>query len=248
MKIVLDLWSGTGSATKPFEDAGYTIISVDINPLRSPTYCMDILDFEMFVSSGDFEEELEWRWKAKLSDIVFIWASPDCKLFSIANGQLRDHWGPGGWPKSRRLFIQLARVVATLDIIEAIDPNYWVLENPRGMLRTVPLMGLLPRRTVSYCQYEPDKAPEDRRMKPTDLWGYIPTSWKPKMCHNGASCHQRTPRSSVKGTEALSYDERIHVPYELGRSILEHCEKVEFKRMRWMDLSDFPASAPPKGG
>lgn len=247
MKIVLDLWSGTGSATKPFEDAGYTIISVDIDPARSPTYCMDILEFQTYVEEGYFLLDLK-ETGHRYKDIVFIWASPDCKLFSIANAQMRNHWGPGGWPRSKRLFMQLARVVATLDIIEAIDPNYWVLENPRGMLRTVPLMGLLPRRTVSYCQYEPDKSPEERRMKPTDLWGYIPTIWKPKMCHNGASCHQRTPRSSVKGTEALSYDERIQVPYELGRSILEACAKVEFKRMRWMDLSDFPASDPSRGG
>lgn len=231
-KAVLDLWSGTGSATLPFKDAGYEIISVDIDIDRKATFQMDILDFHKLVLDGRFHTYLD----NNNLELVFIWASPDCKVFSIANGGMKVNWHQGN-PCSSRAYMSLARVAATLEIIEHLDVDYWVLENPRGMLRTIPMMGLYPRRTVTYCQYG------DERMKPTDLWGYIPVAWKPKSCRNGDSCHQASPRGSRQGTEGMSYDERIMIPYDLPLSIMEECMARDWKRARWKDLTDFKLEA-----
>jgi len=236
-KAVLDLWSGTGSATAPFKDAGFEIINVDIDCKRKATFQMDILDFHTLVMDGGFNTYL----LDNDLELVFIWASPDCKLFSMANGSKGDHWHQGH-PKSMALYFSLTRIAATIEIIEELDVDYWVLENPRGLLRTVPMMGLIPRRTVSYCQYG------DTRMKPTDLWGYIPVAWKPKMCHNGAKCHTPAPRGSNAGTDGMKYNDKIQVPYGLPDSIMHECIKRDWKRARWKDLSDFALETRQVGG
>jgi len=236
-KAVLDLWSGTGSATAPFKDAGFEIISVDIDIKRNATFQMDILDFHTLVMDGKFDTYLV----NNELELVFIWASPDCKVFSVANPAMNQNWHQSN-PCSSRAFLSLARVAATLEIIEKLDVDYWVLENPRGMLRSVPMMGLYPRRTVTYCQYG------DTRMKPTDLWGYIPVAWKPKSCNNGDKCHEASPIGSSTGTQNLSYSQRIAVPYELPDSIMYECIKRDWKRARWKDLSDFALETRQVGG
>ena len=224
--IVLDLFSGSKSATLPFYNAGYEIVSVDINIDTDPTYCMDILDFYEFVKSGEFK-------KTYPDDICFIWASPDCKHFSIGQ-KLEYHWHQGN-PISPQVFGALARVAATLKIIELLDPPFWVLENPRAMLRTIPMMGIYARRTVSYCQYNDTYM----RMKPTDLWGFLPGSWKPKLCYPGADCHVNSGRENPSANDLIPYEERIKVPYDLPLSILTECEKVEWKRADIATLFDF---------
>lgn len=227
MLTVLDLWSGTGSATKPFKDNGYHVITVDIDPSMNPSICMDIVKFRDMVLSGEFSEYL----KINNYDLKFIWASPDCKLFSIANGQLSKHWHQKV-PYSFEVHMSIARVAATLEIIDYLSPVFWALENPRGMLRTVPMMGIHHRRTVSYCQYGYDI------MKPTDIWGYLPVTWKPKICSAGSDCHAKNPRGPDR-MESKNYKQRIHVPYNLVDEIRIECEKREWFRLRSCDLFDF---------
>ena len=232
---VLDLFSGTGSATKPFWNAGYRVITLDIRPECKADLQMSIEQFygHVVIKEDDLIESL---YGLKLENCLFIWASPDCKLFSIANHQLSKHWWKGH-PYSPEVLEKLRDVSMALAIIDKINPRYWVLENPRGMLRTVPMMDRYARRTVTYCQYS-DVAPAPR-MKPTDLWGRLPVTWRPKMCHNGDDCHVATPRESTKGTEAMSYDERIQVPYKLGEEILQHCEAMKWSPMDVKTLFDF---------
>ena len=90
------------------------------------------------------------------------------------------------------------------------------MENPRGMLRKLPVVANLPRHSVTYCRYG------DKRMKPTDLWGVVP-NWIPReMCKNGMPCHEAAPRGAKTGTQGLKgARERSRVPYELGKEILD---------------------------
>ena len=108
----------------------------------------------------------------------------------------------------------IERVRHTLLLIEALNPPYWVMENPYGMLRHMPFMKKYMRAEVTYCQYG------DERMKPTDLWGRFPANWNPKRCQYGASCHVPSPRGSNTGTQKLSWEELIKIPYKLSRSFL----------------------------
>ena len=206
---VLDLWSGTGSATKAFEDAGHEVISVEIDPRFNPTICKDIMEVtvDFLKTFGPFN---------------FGWASPECTVYSVAN--LRSGHFQNGKPSSAEAFMQNARVQWTIHLLNELCP-LWVMENPRGMLRKQPFMKDLPRVTVTYCQYG------DHRMKPTDLWGKFPQTWSPKpMCKAGDPCHEAAKRGAKKGTQNQSRDDRIKVPYELGKSLLEACEKSTLKR------------------
>ena len=222
MYRVLDLFSGTGSATRAFQNANdVEVTTVDSDYHYYPDHLCDIFDF-YDVDIKHYEPGY----------FHFIWASPPCKLFSIANCPMSVNWWRGH-PKSPQVFLALANVAMALEIIEYLKPQYWALENPRGMLRTVRMMDQYQRRTVTYCQYGHDA------MKPTDIWGRLPPTWLPKSCNNGDDCHTNVPSSGISATETKSYTDRIKVPYGLSESLLIALRKVDFKAMPLQTLFDF---------
>jgi hypothetical protein len=210
---VLDLWCGTKSATKAFKQAGYEVISVDINQKFNPTICKDILDIKVddLIDYGPF---------------VFGWASPECKVYSIANHKAR-HWKKTEFQTvalTKEAKDQNERVKHTIGLLEILCPT-WVLENPMGMLRNQSFMKPWTRHHITYCTYGTDY------MKPTDLWGRFPRTWLPRLpCKINMSCHESAPRGTGnKGVLKGSWEERIKVPYLLSQSLLEACEESEFK-------------------
>jgi len=206
---ILDLWSGSGSATKIWKEQGHEVITVDINPSNNPTICKDIIDVT-------FEELQEYGY------FDFIWASPDCRIFSIANLHSRHFVYHEGilTVNTKEAEEMIKRVKHTLDLIYDLSPSWWILENPRGMLRKMPFMENYNRTTVTYCQYG------DFRMKPTDLWGEFPFNWNSRpMCKNGDPCHEASPRGSPTGTQRLKLKDRQKVPQELTKEIYEACYK-----------------------
>ena len=96
-----------------------------------------------------------------------------------------------------------------------LQPKYYFIENPRGLMRKMGAVEYLNRHTVTYCQYG------DKRMKPTDIWTNL--DWTPKeMCKNGQPCHEAAPRGSRTGTQGLKNNyERSKIPYLLSREIIE---------------------------
>jgi hypothetical protein len=130
------------------------------------------------------------------------------------------HWGGGinaYIPKTQAAIESQELVAHTRSLLEGLNPTFgFLIENPRGMLRKLPVVAGLQRQTVTYCQYG------DTRMKPTDLWGVVP-NWTPRpMCKNGAPCHEAAPRGSKTGTQGLKGSkERSRVPYALGVELLQ---------------------------
>jgi hypothetical protein len=104
---------------------------------------------------------------------------------------------------------------------ERLNPSLlWFIENPRGVLRKLPVLLDAPRRvTVTYCQYG------DSRMKPTDIWtncwGWVPR----ERCHNLDPCHESAPRGAKTGTQGLATVDRSRVPRELCEEILTSAEE-----------------------
>lgn len=206
--IVFDFFSGTGSSTQAFKDAGHTVIHIE-------------LDEYFEADERDIMKMTPEYLIQKYGRPDFIWASPPCTAFSVAS--MGHHWGGGKGayqPKTEAAKFNQELVRYTLKLINDLMPTKgWLMENPRGMLRKLPVVQGIQRQTITYCQYG------DERMKPTDLWGYVP-GWTPRpMCKNGEPCHVAAPRGSKTGTQGLKgAKDRSRVPYQLGKELLNVLE------------------------
>ena len=204
--IVYDFFAGTGSSTKAFEDAGHIVIKVELDEYFEAN--------ERDILSLTASELL-----SKYGQPDFIWASPPCTAFSVAS--IGHHWNIDRTPKTEAAVFNQKLVAHTIKLIEELQPSKgWVIENPRGMLRTLPVVDGLTRRTVTYCSYG------DSRMKPTDLWGEV-QNWTPRQpCKAGDNCHDAAPRGSRTGTQGLKGAKtRSMVPYDLGMELLNATQK-----------------------
>ena len=185
------------------------VFSSDLIEFEGINYPVSILDFD--VSKVPFQPDI-------------IWASPPCTSFSVAS--IGHHWtgGKGAYiPKTDGARLGLELVKKTIEIINHFQPTYWFMENPRGVLRKLPVVQGLKKNTVTYCQYG------DERMKPTDIWTNSDV-WIPRpMCKNGDPCHVAAPRGSRTGTQGRSNAyERSKIPDELCNEILTSCIKGNF--------------------
>ena len=201
---ILELFAGSKSIGKCADGLFFESYSSDIEQFGGIDYVTNILDFD--VTKIPFKPDV-------------IWASPPCTAFSVA--AIGKNWTKVGndyLPKNPRAELGLKLVQKTLEIIEHFNPTYFFIENPRGMLRKMPMMAYLKRQGVTYCQYG------DTRMKPTDIWTNS-DKWIPRpMCSNGSSCHISAPRGSRTGTQGLSNAyERSKIPEDLCIEILKSC-------------------------
>jgi len=207
--LVFDFFAGTGSSTKAFAEAGHTVITFEYDASFNTTETIDIMDLEA-------TELLR-----KYGKPDFIWASPPCTAFSVAS--IGHHWtgGKGAYiPKTKEAEYNQLLVAKAIELIKELNPTYgYLVENPRGILRKLPVVQDLPRKTITYCQYG------DTRMKPTDLWGEVP-NWTPReACKNGEPCHEAAPRGSRTGTQGLKDAKlRSMVPLELSIELLAAIE------------------------
>lgn len=87
----LDLFCCAGGATKGLQRAGYHVTGVDINP--QPRYCGDA-----FVQADATQPPFDLR------DFDFIWASPPCQAFTMAQNAAKNaHAHPNHIPATRAL-------------------------------------------------------------------------------------------------------------------------------------------------
>ncbi len=208
---ILELFCGTKSISKTFEEHGYESFTIDNDPRHNPDMCEDILKLESCCIP--FSPSI-------------LWASPPCTCFSVAS--ISTHWTGGKKayiPKTNEAEISIKLVRKVLYLIGELQPDYWFIENPRGVLRKMPFMIELSkkcfRHEVSYCQYG------DTRMKPTDIWTNNPKWISKPMCKNNEPCHEPAPRGSKTGTQGLKgVIERSIIPKALCLEILKCCEDI----------------------
>lgn len=204
---VLDLFSGLKGFSKAFKDRGHEVLTVDIEKKFKPDIVIDVnlLEFK------NYEPDI-------------ILASPPCNCFSAKT--IWRYWekiGGRSYPKDHKTTAAITLVKNTLELIHDLYPRWWILENPRGMLRTLDFMFLYERRTVTYCQYG------KKYMKPTDLWGVFPKGFRARSCRAGDPCHKRTRRDSKDWSTDGSIDRgtsatRAMVPYFLSLDLCLKCE------------------------
>ena len=209
---VLELFAGTRSISKAFEKRGHDTYSVEWN--------RDFENISLYDDVNNLTADKVIQLCGGIPDV--IWASPDCKTYSIA-----------GISHHRKKNIETGNLDAisdyakfcdktnkhVIDLIKKINPKFYFIENPRGGLRKMDFMKDLPRYTVTYCQYG------DTRMKPTDIWTNHPNPQFKPICKNGDKCHEPAPRGSRTGTQGLNNDrERAKIPVLLCEHIVDICE------------------------
>lgn len=197
----IELFSGTKSFSKVMAAHGHHTLTIDNDPNLEPDMLADVRAIG----------PIYWT-----REVDLLWASPPCQGFSVA--AIGKNWTGGHRayvPKSASAVLSVELAQKTLKIIATMNPTWWFIENPRGLLRKMSFMEGLTRHTITYCQYGDD------RMKPTDIWTNA-TWWHPKPpCKNGAKCHIAAPRGSKTGTQGIKgARDRGRIPAALFEEIL----------------------------
>lgn len=213
---VLELFAGTRSIGKVFEEKGHEVFSVEWDKQH------ENINWYADIGTITAQEILD-----KFGKPDVIWASPDCTSYSIAaisHHRTREEDGNLA-PKSDYAKFCDNVNKHVIELIKELSPQFYFIENPRGGMRKMNFIKDLPRFTVTYCQYG------DSRMKPTDLWTNHPNPQFKPMCKNGDSCHESAPRGSKTGTQGLKNSkERSRIPEELCKHIVNICEEyIDYK-------------------
>jgi len=192
---MIDLFSGLGGASEAFVQAhDWEVLRIENNPLLkdiAETKIMDMFDFR------DWLETEVANHPDAFNDIELIWASPPCHDFSMAYSapkaiHTREHPGVPYYPNMDLL-------ECTMDIIELINPRYWVVENVRGSTQHfLPFTGKFRQQFGAYF-----------------LWGTYPSF-----------CPQPFPSKSEKDERrsALRSNIMAKVPIEISNALLEAIE------------------------
>jgi hypothetical protein len=138
----LDLFCGNKSVGSVLQEKGFEVISLDIDPKRKPTICVDILRWDFHIFPPEY--------------FVIICAGVPCTEYSIAK------------TKGKRDLLGADKLVQkTLEIVAYFQPGLWWIENPRtGFLTKRECIQEIPYIDVDYCQFS-----DWGYQKPTRIWG-----------------------------------------------------------------------------
>lgn len=163
-------------------------------------------------------------------DIDLVVASPPCDTFSLAS--ISAHRDSDGAPITEKAAAHDQLLYELYNLLEALDPTHYVVENPRALMRTRPPFGT-PTCTITQCQYGAAV------QKPTDLWHTLPDTFTPKQCDRGDECHEPAPRGSSTGTQGQATSaERAKIPYGLSRAIRDSITAAESSGVEQRRLFD----------
>jgi len=162
MPRLLELFSGTGSVGRAFEELGWEVFSLDMDFKSNATITMDFMEFDWTVFPKDYFQ--------------CIWASPPCTMYSIARTTAKT---PRDLEGSNRL------VQRVLDCIEYFMPKTWFMENPQsGYLKSQPVVQGLRYRDTSYCVWPGGF--EYRKL--TRIWTNAHDDWSLPCCSRSCPC------------------------------------------------------------
>ena len=161
-KRLLELFCGTKSVGKEFENAGYDVVSLDFNPKFNATHTEDILT---------------WNYQQYPNDYFnVIWASPDCTTWSLASGgkyRSKEFIYGKNNDHQEQATIGNNMILRIIEIFKYFKCGAWFIENPRAlMMHFPPLKDFIKEvsasvNTVYYGNYNWNLP------KPTNIWSNL---------------------------------------------------------------------------
>lgn len=209
---MLDLFSGLGGASEAFLQDGWNVTRIENNPLLTDlesTIEDDVLrmrDFLLMLTGQNTEDEFHSMWDTKQWDALcalheqlpyydFIWASPPCREFSNAYGAP----GPVAQRAGEPFIPDMSLVLASLDIIQILQPRYWCIENVVGAIpHFLPYLGE-PRQIIG----------------PFCLWGTYP------YLTGLRDLEHRKQDHDTWSDDPLRANKKAMIPFEVSRAFLE---------------------------
>jgi site-specific DNA-cytosine methylase len=163
VKRLLELFCGTKSVGKVFENKGYEIISLDYNKKFNATHIEDFLTWDYTIYPTNYFD--------------VIWASPDCTTWSLATGgkyrTKASIYGLNNQHQEKSIFAN-NMILKVIEILKYFQPQSWFIENPRGLLKWFPpLQQFIDEEganmnLVYYANYNNWGFP-----KPTNIWSNL---------------------------------------------------------------------------
>tara|TARA_R110002020_G_scaffold8918_6_gene35794 strand:- start:1458 stop:2210 length:753 start_codon:yes stop_codon:yes gene_type:complete len=125
-RLILDVCGGTGSWSKPYRDAGYTVIVLD------PEAFTDNAGGAVCGGEGDVRDP-RYHVKGCFGMPVHgILMSPPCTEFASSGARW---WADKAANSPHLLEDAIAVAEACLNLVKVHEPKWWVLENPVGRFR-----------------------------------------------------------------------------------------------------------------
>lgn len=129
MKTILSLFDYSGSWSKPYRDAGYNVIQVDIKHGQDVFEVMEDVIMQK-VDNGN-------------TSVYGVLAAPPCTDFAVSGAWCwqKKETQPAAYKSDRTMLefkntteLSIFLVLATLEIIEQLQPKFWAIENPVGRI------------------------------------------------------------------------------------------------------------------
>ena len=208
---VLELFSGTECLSNAFRAKGHECFTIDWNEKFPSSLHIDIMDVtpEMILE--------------KFGQPDVIWAAFDCTTFSLAAiSKHRTKNKKTGNLDPISDYAKYCDMVNqhTLELIRALKPKYYFIENPVGGLCSMDYMQGIPRYMITYCKYG---FPYQKR---THIFTNHPNPYFIPPCKPGDKCHEAAPRGSRSGLQGVKGKAlRSMYPPKLCEHIVEICEQ-----------------------
>jgi len=185
---MIDVFSGLGGASQAFVNhPGWEVLRIENNPLLSEVPHTEIMDAKKF-------KEIILEQKIDIS-VDVLWFSPPCRDFSLAFSSPRSRAARAG----EEYHPSLELLDLSLEIINILNPRFYVIENVRGAIKYfTPIMGK-PRQIIG----------------PFCLWGNFP------LIHTEPDFIHKKYNNDSWSDDPLRSNKRAIIPLEISQGLLD---------------------------
>lgn len=198
---MLDLFAGLGGASEAMvQSENWDVMRIENNPMLmgvAHSSQIDVIDFRDtlrgMIDDGYIPDRLD-----------LLWASPPCTEFSLAYSSPQSIANREG----REYQPSMELLEATIDIIEMLQPKYWVIENVRGAVKWFkPYLGEQVK-VINHSLF---------------LWGNFPSFevGQIESKYNKDSSSRDPLRANKRALIPFEVSDQLRIAVETQRSILE---------------------------